>query len=233
MKSGVRPPLSESGTSRKAQGTYRRMTDKSPLIEQHEFCESDLVGGHPAVDFVNTVTGWDVRPRDWVPDYAAFVNWARFSGILTRAEADRLLDMSAASPGTAANALEEAKGLRTAMRGLLNAHADGTPPRAEDLASVESIWRSFNSYCELAIDPATGIRIQVGNAGLELISVKLVDAFIRLGEDFASPRLKRCAGVNCGWFFFDRSKPGRRRWCDMATCGNAAKYARHRQQRSD
>jgi predicted RNA-binding Zn ribbon-like protein len=28
--------------------------------------------------------------------------------------------------------------------------------------------------------------------------------------------------------FFDSSPTGRRRWCDMATCGNRAKAARHR-----
>jgi predicted RNA-binding Zn ribbon-like protein len=28
--------------------------------------------------------------------------------------------------------------------------------------------------------------------------------------------------------FFDESRGGQRRWCDMATCGNQAKAARHR-----
>jgi predicted RNA-binding Zn ribbon-like protein len=28
--------------------------------------------------------------------------------------------------------------------------------------------------------------------------------------------------------FYDTSRTGRRRWCDMATCGNRAKAARHR-----
>jgi predicted RNA-binding Zn ribbon-like protein len=36
-----------------------------------------------------------------------------------------------------------------------------------------------------------------------------------------------CAGRNCGWVFFDKSKSRRRRWCDMKTCGNAAKASRH------
>jgi predicted RNA-binding Zn ribbon-like protein len=29
--------------------------------------------------------------------------------------------------------------------------------------------------------------------------------------------------------FYDNTKNGRRRWCDMATCGNRAKAARHRE----
>jgi predicted RNA-binding Zn ribbon-like protein len=38
-------------------------------------------------------------------------------------------------------------------------------------------------------------------------------------------RVKACAG--CGWLFLDLSRPGTRRWCDMAVCGNRAKVQRH------
>jgi predicted RNA-binding Zn ribbon-like protein len=34
-------------------------------------------------------------------------------------------------------------------------------------------------------------------------------------------RVGRCPGNDCGWLFLDRS--GRRKWCDMASCGNRAK----------
>jgi predicted RNA-binding Zn ribbon-like protein len=40
-------------------------------------------------------------------------------------------------------------------------------------------------------------------------------------------KLKLCDGPNCSWLFLDTSKAGRRRWCDMADCGNAAKSRRH------
>ena len=208
------------------------MTCDELLIERHQFRESDFVGDHPAIDFVNTVTGWDVRPRDWIPDYAALVNWARISGIIAQADAARLQELAKASPHTAATALTAAKELRLAMHGLLTARIESTAPQANDLAMVERMWRGFNSRSELTIDPLTGIQIRAGDTGLDVISMALTDAFVRLGEDFTSPRLKRCSGINCGWFFFDRSKPGRRRWCDMATCGNAAKYDRHRKHHS-
>jgi predicted RNA-binding Zn ribbon-like protein len=41
-------------------------------------------------------------------------------------------------------------------------------------------------------------------------------------------RFRICANDQCRWTFFDASPTGRRRWCDMATCGNRAKAARHR-----
>ncbi len=41
-------------------------------------------------------------------------------------------------------------------------------------------------------------------------------------------RIKICDNDRCRWVFYDTSRTGRRRWCDMATCGNRAKAARHR-----
>ena len=50
------------------------------------------------------------------------------------------------------------------------------------------------------------------------------DALIRAELE----RVRRCADPRCGRVFQDETKNGRRRWCDMATCGNRAKAARHR-----
>ena len=41
-------------------------------------------------------------------------------------------------------------------------------------------------------------------------------------------RLRVCANDLCRWVFYDESRAGQRRWCDMASCGNRAKAARHR-----
>lgn len=39
----------------------------------------------------------------------------------------------------------------------------------------------------------------------------------------AIARVRDCAGPRCGALFLDTSRPGTRRWCSMATCGNRAK----------
>ena len=61
------------------------------------------------------------------------------------------------------------------------------------------------------------------------------DALARLTEPLVTEltdghpeRIKTCASDTCEWIFYDGSRTGRRRWCDMATCGNRAKAARHR-----
>ena len=47
-----------------------------PVIEPHTFRANDFVGGDPALDFVNTVTGRDETPRDWLDSYARLLEWA-------------------------------------------------------------------------------------------------------------------------------------------------------------
>lgn len=46
-------------------------------------------------------------------------------------------------------------------------------------------------------------------------------------------RVRRCADGRCPRVFFDSTRNGRRRWCDMATCGNRAKAARFRARERD
>jgi predicted RNA-binding Zn ribbon-like protein len=47
-----------------------------------------------------------------------------------------------------------------------------------------------------------------------------------IGHELA--RVRRCADPRCHRVFLDGTKNGLRRWCDMGTCGNRAKAARHR-----
>jgi predicted RNA-binding Zn ribbon-like protein len=69
--------------------------------------------------------------------------------------------------------------------------------------------------------------VPVGDAfaGLLIPVVESAADALILGE---LPRVRRCADQRCGRVFQDETKNGRRRWCDMATCGNRAKAARHR-----
>ena len=45
----------------------------------------------------------------------------------------------------------------------------------------------------------------------------------------ALDRLTTCASDECRRVFFDRSKPGSRRWCVSALCGNRIKTRNYRE----
>jgi predicted RNA-binding Zn ribbon-like protein len=55
-----------------------------------------------------------------------------------------------------------------------------------------------------------------------------LDAARMLGSAEERARIRICAAPDCSARFYDRSPAGRRRWCSMRTCGNAAKARRHR-----
>lgn len=52
--------------------------------------------------------------------------------------------------------------------------------------------------------------------------------FFSLAESARLDRLKMCGSEECQWVFFDRSKPGNRRWCSALLCGNRQKTRDYR-----
>ncbi len=46
-------------------------------------------------------------------------------------------------------------------------------------------------------------------------------------------RVKFCPGHGCGWLFLDKTRNGKRRWCEMEVCGSRAKMRRYHQRRRE
>src|SRR3954451_19827938 len=93
-----------------------------------------ILGGHPALDLVNTVTprvptrGWE--PHDHVVDAAALLLWARRTGVVDEPEARRVSRAWRAQPGSAAAALAAARDIREALHVVLLDAADLAPQAA-------------------------------------------------------------------------------------------------------
>jgi predicted RNA-binding Zn ribbon-like protein len=62
-------------------------------------------------------------------------------------------------------------------------------------------------------------------AGLGAVVNQLYDASASGELD----RLKMCASEDCRRVFYDRSKPGTRRWCQASLCGNRMKTRAYRE----
>src|ERR1700732_5645361 len=57
-------------------------------IRQHQF---KLAGGHPALDFINTVRDWTApEPHDYLSEFADAIRFGETAGLLNRADALRL-----------------------------------------------------------------------------------------------------------------------------------------------
>ncbi|NUT18574.1 MAG: CGNR zinc finger domain-containing protein [Hamadaea sp.] len=197
-------------------------------VRAHDFRPRDLVAGDLVLDFVNTVTARDTEPIDWLDAYAALLSWARLAGLPPAALAG-LAAEAQAHPRRAARALADAKVLREALWELLTALSEEDTPPPGALVRLTESWRAAAAAVVLTdLDGRLEATVTPETSGLAYPEHYVALRAVRLLENLPSPRLRVCGGIHCGWLFLDTSKAGRRRWCDMATCGNAAKTRRHR-----
>jgi predicted RNA-binding Zn ribbon-like protein len=208
------------------------MKQALPVIEAHAFGPDDFIGGDPALDFVNTVTGRDAEPRDWLDSYARLLEWAGRAKLLPPNSLAALARRAERDPGAAERALAKAKKFRESLFAIAAAIAARRAPPPEALELLRDHWlagaeshdiRVAGGRLAVAVDPLAD--------GLDLVASMVAWRFV--GQVLAHPpaRLKICAGPNCSWLFLDTSKAGRRRWCDMADCGNVAKSRRFQARR--
>jgi predicted RNA-binding Zn ribbon-like protein len=198
------------------------------VIAGHRFETGDFVGGDAALDFINTVSGRDQgRPRDRLDSYARLLEWAAHANLLPGRLLRALAQKAQADPGEAAEALARAKRLRESMYVVVAAVAGGKAPPRTELELLRQAWLAGTEAHRLHWQGGrVAIDLDPAAAPLDLVSViaawGLVERVLRAPVE----RLRVCAGTDCAWTFLDSSKAGRRRWCDMAVCGNAAKSRR-------
>ena len=124
------------------------------------------------------------------------------------------------------------RGGREALCELWDATVEGRAPDERSLATLNEL-----------LDRGPRVQLRRTLAGVEVahrhpdddptgealarVATPLVDAIATAATD----RLRICANHECRWVFEDSSRAGRRRWCDMATCGNQAKVRRFRARR--
>ena len=198
------------------------------VIVGHRFTERDFVGGDAALDFINTVAGRDQSaPRDYLDSYERLLEWAAHANLLPGKHLRALARAAQAEPAAAIKALARAKALREALFAIFSALAAGRAPPQAALALVREHW--LKGAAAQAFKYADGrLAVEIAGADDDLDLVASIVAWRVVEHVLPAPegRLRICQGADCAWLFIDSSKAGRRRWCDMAVCGNAAKSRR-------
>ncbi len=190
-----------------------------------------LAGGHPALDFANTV-GRRVAPVpnvERMPTYGRLVSWSLQAGLLAGKEAQRLREAARERPRAAAAALKEAIALRERIFSIFIAAARGeNPPAAAVDALNEALPKALGSLRVSSGREGFSLRFVHGPENLTPMLAPVVRGAAELltSEDDLR-RVRECGADTCFWLFLDRSKNGTRRWCDMKICGNRAKARRH------
>ena len=183
-------------------------------------------GGHEhglsldaALAFLNTLELESGRLVDHLHEPADAGLWFVDQGVLDPGETDAW--------GSAD--LARIRTTRGALRVVVDAVFEARPP---DTRSVDTVNRAIGPAVGLRLEVEDGL-VRVGHAHLgSSVDVALAALAAPIVEELASGRPDRfriCANDRCRWSFYDASPTGRRRWCDMRTCGNRAKAARHRE----
>ncbi|AOJ88181.1 hypothetical protein WS87_16615 [Burkholderia sp. MSMB0856] len=202
------------------------VTRHEPARQAHAWTAADFVGGHPALDFLNTVadTG-KTRDEDKLVDWAAVRAWAEKSGLLARADMTRFLRHPRQD---GADELAALRGFRedayVALAHLTSGGGGSAGARAAHRLA-EAIRDAIGRSTFDAVDGRFAWRPDACAASRWVDAAALGFEHLLRGDDFA--RVRQCG--RCTWFFVDRGRGVGRRWCDMRTCGNRAKVEAFRE----
>lgn len=185
----------------------------------------ELVGGHPALDLVNTL---DFRfrasePGELLCSYGDVLGFTRQSGLMTAGQARRL----GVNATTRARVVENVRKLRETAAQVFYATLDGDGPTQSWLKKLERFFREADGHRRLEWR-ARRLQWKIPDSPLspELPLWILSLSAEQLMESEDMQKVRACDNRECRWLFLDTSKNHTRRWCDMKVCGNRMKARR-------
>ncbi|MFG1813345.1 CGNR zinc finger domain-containing protein [Kribbella sp. NPDC049174] len=200
--------------------------------------ELRIVGGHPALDLVNTVAPrlpGETGGRDYLPDPAELLAWSRRIEIVDPADAEAVAAVWGSAPDLAEKALRATVEIREATYVVLAQRASGVGPKPADFEQQQGPaferlmlrWAAASARSMLvSTDSGPGVAdLQVGTSPALMIPDRLVATAVELLRTVELRQLRACPvdDGGCGFLFLDRSRNGSRRWCSMDDCGTRAK----------
>jgi predicted RNA-binding Zn ribbon-like protein len=180
------------------------------------------------LDFVNTLKYARGVPVDRLDSLETALRWFLEHDLFHRDMLRTELARLDADPEAAERALARIRRVRAAMRELADAAVESRPPGQRQLDEVNRALRTPYSY--YLVPAPDGVSLDHRHVGdpIDGALARLTESLAREVSQGHPERLRVCDDEECRWVFNDTSRSGRRRWCEMSTCGNRAKAARHR-----
>jgi len=203
-----------------------------PALADDDRYEFELSGGHPALDFTNTISRRAVPEdcRDRLTHYGRLVSWGVQAKLVSAKDGDRLRRDARERPRAAAAALRRAVAVREAIFSLAVAVARGERAPAGALDTLNGALPDALSALRVEAERSGfSWRFAKDETDLSPMLAPVVRAAAELLTSAELTRVRECQSDTCFWLFLDNSKNGTRRWCDMKVCGNRAKARRHYQ----
>jgi predicted RNA-binding Zn ribbon-like protein len=189
----------------------------------------DWSGGHPALDFVNTLDERSsTEPIERLAAYADLVRFTGLAGLIDQPTANRLRKLI--GPGRA-RIVGRARALREHLHGVLAASQRRRLASLNALRSITlAVHQAQAARSLVVVDGARGlvrydwISPLAPDVPLHACALAIEDLLV--GTD--PSRIRKCRAPDCDVYFIDTSKGRRRLWCRMSNCGNREKQRRWR-----
>ena len=194
----------------------------SAVIHSHDVDIDD------ALEFVDTLELEHGEPVDHLQQPADAVDWFRDHGLIHAGERDAALARVTARSPAGDEALAHVRAVRRALREVLDATYERRSPEPMAVETVNEAMRAHQRLVLVAGPDGAALDHRHEGDPVDDALARIAERIAREVSGDHAERVKVCANPTCRWVFFDSSRTGRRRWCDMATCGNRAKAARHR-----
>jgi predicted RNA-binding Zn ribbon-like protein len=179
-------------------------------------------------DFLNTDDTENGFRVDKLPTLDDALAWFVDRGVIHVEGANRVRAQMSNNDPLMARDLARVHAVRSALREVAHSIAD---ERAPDASALETVNRALHARQVIELVPGPdGCYVDHRHVGdpVDDALARLADPLVMELTAGHPERIKVCASDTCEWIFYDASRTSRRRWCDMATCGNRAKAARHR-----
>lgn len=187
----------------------------------------DFVGGHLAIDFVNTGAHQGADSVERLVDFGDLVAWLSEAGVLPL-ETAQTLRTDNMGTREARRVLNEARAFRATLGQLLER---GYAHRTIGPSIVGHINGLLNEcQCRRHIVPRDGgfaITVLHRFQRPADLLMPLANAAADVLASLDLSMIKRCKNDECMLFFYDTSKNHSRAWCSMQICGNRKKAAAH------
>jgi predicted RNA-binding Zn ribbon-like protein len=195
------------------------------------------------IDFINTLEHSRRGDIEHLPTLEAALDWLAGRGLIGGPGPRDVTgpgprDVTGPGNGSAtATAAEDAlldalRRARAAFRSVVDAVVDRRPPEEAALAEMNRLLAGQPAPVLVAVEDGVAVAERPATDPVAAALARLAEPIVELIESGERERLRTCANPSCRWVFYDASRTGRRRWCEMATCGNRAKAARHRARRA-
>jgi predicted RNA-binding Zn ribbon-like protein len=195
----------------------RAVKTKHDAGRRHELAFR-FVAGDRALDLLSTLGNRHTQPVERLREPVDLDRWLDEAGLPVTRRASQ-------------SDLRSARRLRETVNRVTRATLTGASPAHDDLRELNewALRPPLAPQADPSLQPHWVAKSPV-SAALALVAREAVELLTSPDRSL----IRECAASpDCSLLYLDRSRAGRRRWCEMQTCGSRAKMVSYRRRHDD